>query len=200
MYTTASGIQVPQGPDSFSPTAQFKDWADGEAVFDNFLNVNLDSERTALSAPKLRDGVFCWVRATSTLWVYQGTTWRTNAAEVANTTDFLASTQLASATTAMTKTFPSLPYATTVELTWLGTMINATGTTQTARLNFNASAGTVTQSSTAPVSALASSWAAYVLGGTLVIPTSTAVTLTITTLASGTINYDGMLRTRRLVS
>ena len=75
MYTTASGIQIPQGTDAFNPPAQFRDWADSEAEFDNFLNVNLDSERTALAAPQLRDGVFCWVRATQTLWCYQGTTW-----------------------------------------------------------------------------------------------------------------------------
>ena len=74
-YTTASGIQIPQGTDAFNPPAQFRDWADSEAEFDNFLNVNLDSERTALAAPQLRDGVFCWVRATQTLWCYQGTTW-----------------------------------------------------------------------------------------------------------------------------
>lgn len=74
-YTTASGVQIPQGPDAFNPPAQFRTWADGDDVFNNFLNVNLDSERTALAPPKLRDGVFCSVRTTKTLWVYQGTTW-----------------------------------------------------------------------------------------------------------------------------
>ena len=74
-YNTASGVPIPQGTDAFNPPAQFRDWADGDDIFNNLLNVNLDSERTALAPPKLRDGIFCWVRGTKTLWSYQGTTW-----------------------------------------------------------------------------------------------------------------------------
>ena len=50
---------------------------------------------------------------------------------------------------------PSVPIAssspTTVELTWLGTFINATGAAQTAKLTFVTSAGTAAQGSAAPV-------------------------------------------------
>ena len=74
-YNTASGVPIPQGTDAFNPPAQFRDWADGDDAFNNALNVNLDSERTALAPPKLRDGILCWVRTTKTLWSYQGTTW-----------------------------------------------------------------------------------------------------------------------------
>ena len=75
MYNTASGVPIPQGTDAFSPATQFKGWADAEAVYDNFFNVNLDSDRTSLASPQLRDGVFCWVRGTQILWSYQGATW-----------------------------------------------------------------------------------------------------------------------------
>jgi len=74
-YITQSGVSIPQGPDAFTPAAQYKGWADAEAVYDNFFNVALDSDRTSLAAPQLRDGIFCWVRATQTLWSYQGTSW-----------------------------------------------------------------------------------------------------------------------------
>lgn len=70
-YTTPSGVQIPQGTDAFNPPAQFKTWADGDDAFNNCLNVNLDSDRTALAAPTLRDGILCWVRSTKTLWSYQ---------------------------------------------------------------------------------------------------------------------------------
>lgn len=75
MYTTASGVPIPQGTDAFNPPAQFKAWGDAASITDNFYNVNLDSDRTSLAAPQLRDGIFCWVRGTKTLWSYQGSTW-----------------------------------------------------------------------------------------------------------------------------
>lgn len=75
MYITASGVSIPQGPDAFTPPTQFKGWGDAEASYDNFLNVNLDSDRTSLAPPILRDGIFCWVRGSQTLWAYQSSTW-----------------------------------------------------------------------------------------------------------------------------
>lgn len=70
-YTTASGVLIPQGPDAFNPAPQFREWADGDDVFNNLLNVNLDADRTTLAPPQLRDGILCWVRDTKTLWSYQ---------------------------------------------------------------------------------------------------------------------------------
>lgn len=71
-YTTASGVVIPQGTDAFNPPAQYKTWADKAATYEYFTSVQLDSDRTALAAPEKRDGLYCYVRATKILWVYDG--------------------------------------------------------------------------------------------------------------------------------
>lgn len=76
MYTTASGAPIPTGTDAFNPTAQFKAWADWTAKYENRVIVNLDTDRTALATPVLRDGLECYVTATDKVWLYEGTTWR----------------------------------------------------------------------------------------------------------------------------
>jgi hypothetical protein len=75
MYTTASGVPVPQGTDAFSPATQFKNWADKAATYENRVVVALDSDRLALATPVLRDGLECYVTGTQIIWLYEGTTW-----------------------------------------------------------------------------------------------------------------------------
>lgn len=75
VYITSSGVSIPQSTDAFSPGAQFKTWADGEAPFDYFTSVALDTDRTAITTPKLRSGLYCHVQATGQLWVYGGSSW-----------------------------------------------------------------------------------------------------------------------------
>jgi hypothetical protein len=71
-YTTGSGVPIPQGTDAFNPPAQFKDWGDKAATYENHVVVALDSERLALVAPVLRDGLRCYVSGTGIEWLYLG--------------------------------------------------------------------------------------------------------------------------------
>ncbi|WP_193510492.1 hypothetical protein [Cryobacterium sp. BB736] len=70
MYTTASGVPIPQGTDSFSPPTQFKNWADKADTYHWDVTVATDSERNALAAPVRRNGLRCYVTGTGILWVY----------------------------------------------------------------------------------------------------------------------------------
>jgi hypothetical protein len=76
MYTTASGVPIPQGTDAFNPPTQFKEWGDKEATYENRVVVAVDSDRTALAAPVLRDGLECYVTGTGIVWQYRGTVWK----------------------------------------------------------------------------------------------------------------------------
>lgn len=75
-YITASGVSIPQGTDAYTPPTQFKVWGDKAATYENRVVVALDSDRTALASPVLRDGLECYVTATGITWLYRGTVWR----------------------------------------------------------------------------------------------------------------------------
>jgi len=75
-YTTASGEVIPQGPDAFNPPAQFKTWADHQAMWNSRVIVPLDANRTALASPELRDGVRCLVTGTGIEWLRVGGVWK----------------------------------------------------------------------------------------------------------------------------
>jgi hypothetical protein len=76
VYTTASGTQIPQGTDAFNPPAQFRTWADHDSLFEYFMVVALDTDRTSITTPELRDGLRCYVQATNILWLYEDATWK----------------------------------------------------------------------------------------------------------------------------
>lgn len=73
--TDSSGVQTPVGTDAFNPIPQFTTWQDGNAAYNNFRVVDLDTDRTALAAPVLRDGLLVYVKATKLYWPYQGSAW-----------------------------------------------------------------------------------------------------------------------------
>lgn len=74
-YITASGVQIPAASDAFNPNAQFTAWADKASTYDNVLVVAVDSDRTSLTAPELREGLLVYVKATEILWSYDGADW-----------------------------------------------------------------------------------------------------------------------------
>lgn len=75
MYINEAGESVPQGPDAFSPSSQFKGSADTRGTFENRVIVNLSTDRDALAPPVVRKGVRSYVQNDDTEWVWNGTTW-----------------------------------------------------------------------------------------------------------------------------
>ena len=108
-------------------------------------------------------------------------------------TDFLASTVFASGATIKTQCSHRFRSPTTVELTWLGTFINATGAAQTAKLTFVTSAGTAAQGSAAPVPVRSDKLGVVCAGWSVDDPCESAATLTVVCAASASMDYNGML-------
>lgn len=69
-YLTASGVPIPQGTDAFSPPAQFKDWGDKSATYENHVIVATVADRNALATPVLRPGLLVHVLADSSTYLY----------------------------------------------------------------------------------------------------------------------------------
>lgn len=75
VYTSISGVQVPDATDGFNPPAQFKTWVDKASEYDYYLPVADLTERNALAAPELREGLLVAVKSENALYYYTGAGW-----------------------------------------------------------------------------------------------------------------------------
>lgn len=73
MYTADDGALVPQGTDAFSPAAQFKAWADQNAVYSNKRIYATTGARDAETL--MTQGWTCYILADGSEWIYTGSAW-----------------------------------------------------------------------------------------------------------------------------
>jgi len=134
--------------------------------------------------------------ANNGLYRWTGAAWRP--VVQANTWSKFAAGQLANGATITSATFASVPYASVVEVDYIGQGGNAAGTN--IAVAFGVSAGSVDVPSLSPFSNIASSgWGPIVQAAQVTIPANTAVTLTMTAVGGGFI-HNGALRTRRIAT
>jgi hypothetical protein len=75
VYTSPSGIPVPQGTDAFNPNVQLKAMADAVDAYNWVYTVADEAARIALIAPVLRDGLMVSQLSDNTVWVYTNPGW-----------------------------------------------------------------------------------------------------------------------------
>lgn len=183
-YISSSGVPSPIGPDAYAPTTNMKSIVDGEAVYDYFITVAADSDRTSLATPTLREGLHCFVLATHLLWRYDTGAWQrlseytdsgrqaTNQVSSTGTNDLDAGVS-----------FAALPFDTVISLSG-SVVFDLTGSPPSARtmsIAFVTTAGTLTNDNATPLGFAASISSSTAIptfqSGTLALPASTTATV-----------------------
>lgn len=88
MYTTVSGVPIPQGTDSFNPPAQLRDWGDKAGTYENRVIVATDAEKQAITAPVLRKGLLVLVASDVSQWLWDGARWKRVSPTLLGVADF----------------------------------------------------------------------------------------------------------------